>query len=214
MILLEQVSFDLVVACWLRAELSSPRFRPRVAAALKRLCIPPRVIERPILTSPRENLQRQTILTRYRADICDTLPSDTRWWRGAISAGEFRRLRVINYPTWTVLSQGTGRLAKAAHTIAGEPVAVTRHSRWAHEARAVITHVREMHDQRKVADIVKHHFIVMGRPGGKIWTILEGNKRGTALYLRCLLARIEPLPTSLQVFVGLTAKAFPWTRVR
>lgn len=214
MILLEEVSFDLVAACWLRAELSSPRFRPRVVAALKRLCIPPRVIERPILASPREKLQRQKILTHYRADICETFPSGTRWWRGTISAGEFRRLRVINYPTWTLLSRDTGRLSKAAHTIAGDTVAVKGKSRWAREAQAVITHVREIHDQRKVAGIVKHRLILMGRPRGRTWTILEGNKRGTALYIRCLLARIEPLPATLPVFVGLTAKAFPWTRVR
>ena len=52
------------------------------------------------------------------------------------------------------------------------------------------------------------------RPKGKTWTILEGNKRGAALYIRCILAKIETLPTSLQVLVGLTANPFPWLRVR
>jgi len=69
MILLEEVSFDLVVACWLRVELSSPRFRPRVVKALRHLRIPPRVIERPNLTSPRENFLRQKTLKLYRGDI-------------------------------------------------------------------------------------------------------------------------------------------------
>jgi len=214
MILLEEVNFDLVVACWLRVELSSPRFRPRVVKALRHLRIPPRVIQRPNLTSPRENFLRQKTLKLYRGDIWGTFPSDTRWWRCTITPEEFRRLRVINYPTWTLLSRDTGRLSRAAHVIAGEPPSVKARGRWAQEVQAVITNVREIRDRRRVADILQHPLILMGRPKGKTWTILEGNKRGAALYIRCILAKIETLPTSLQVLVGLTAHPFPWLRVR
>lgn len=214
MMLVEEVSFDVVVACWLRAELSSPRFRPRVVEALTRLDIPSRVIEKPILTDPRENLLRQKTLKFYREDIWDTFPSDTCWWRGTIRAETFRGLRVINYPTWTLLSRDTGRLSQAAQVIAGDTIAVKARGRWAKEVQAVITHVRAIRDRHRVADILEHHLILVGRPQGKTWTILEGNKRGAALYIRCLLARIEPFPTSLDVLVGLTARPFPWARVR
>ncbi|MFQ5804232.1 MAG: hypothetical protein ACE5JQ_15185 [Candidatus Methylomirabilales bacterium] len=214
MILLKEVSFDVVVACWLRAELSSLRFRPRVVKALRNLRIPRRVIERPILTSPRENFLRQKTLERYRGDIWGTFPSDTHWWRGTITGEEFRRLRVINYPTWTLLSRNAGRLSTVAHVIAGETVSAKKRGGWAQEVQAVITNVREIQDRRKVADILQHQLILMGRPKGKTWTILEGNKRGAALYIRCLLAKIEPLPASLPVLVGTTAKPFPWLRVR
>lgn len=213
MTLLEEVSFDLVVACWLRAELSSPRFRPRVVEAVKRFRVSPRIIERPILSSPRENHLRQKTLKLYRRDIYDTFPPDTRWWWGTITAHEFRRLRVINYPTWTLLSGHAGRLSRAAHTIARENVAVKARGRWAQEVQAVIRHVREIGARRNVANIAKQQLILVGRPKGKIWTIIEGNKRGTALYIRCLLDQIEPFPTSLQVLVGLTTKRFPWLRI-
>ncbi|MGH7424114.1 MAG: hypothetical protein ACREJ1_10635, partial [Candidatus Methylomirabilales bacterium] len=61
MTFLERVSPDLVAACWLKAELSSPRFRPRVIAALKRLDLSSRLIRRPILTSVRENRLRHRV---------------------------------------------------------------------------------------------------------------------------------------------------------
>ncbi|MFQ5988888.1 MAG: hypothetical protein ACE5K9_03120 [Candidatus Methylomirabilales bacterium] len=213
MILLEEVSFDVVVACWLRAELSSPRFRPRLVKALKHLRASPRVIEKPRLTSPRENFLRQRTLALYRGDILRTFPSDTRWWRATITFQEFRRLWVINYPTWTFLSRNSGRLSTVAHVIAGETVSAQGRGRLAQEVHAVITNVHEIRDRLKVPKILKHQLILMGRPKGRTWTIIEGNKRGTGLYIRCVLAKAEPFPPCLHVLVGLTAKPFPWLRV-
>ncbi len=208
MVLLEQVSFDLVVAHWLKAELSSPRFRPRVLQALKQFDLCPRALERPSLTSRRENFLRQQALALHRGDIWGTFPCDSRWWRGTITQREFRNLRVINYPTWTLLSGNSGLLSETAATIAGEKIPAKARGRWAQEAHAVITNVREIRDRMNMVEI-QAQFILMGRPRGKTWTILEGNKRAAALYLRCFLAKIEPFPPSLEVLVGLTAKPFP-----
>ena len=213
MILLDEVSFDVVVACWLRAELSSPRFRPRLVKALRHLRTSPRVIERPRLSSPRENLLRQRTLALYRGDISRVFPSDTRWWRATITPQEFRKLRVINYPTWTFLSRDSGRLSTTAHVISGEVVSTEGKDRLAREAYAVIANVHEIRDRLRVAKILKHQLILMGQPKGRTWTILEGNKRGAGLYMRCFLAKAEPFPPRLHVLVGLTAKPFPWLRL-
>jgi hypothetical protein len=205
MTFVEQVSADLVVACWLKAELSSPRFRPRVVKALKHFRVPLRAVERPNVTSRRENLLRRAALQSYRKDTWGILPQDTQWWRAAITSHEFRRLRVINYPTWTLLSCNTGRLSVAAVVVTRETVPPKARGRWPQEARAVITHVREIRDRLKGAEI-QSQLIVMGRPGGKTWTIVEGNKRATALYIRCFLTKTEVVPRSFQVLLGLTAQ--------
>lgn len=212
MIFLEQVSFDLVVARWLKAELSSPRFRPRILKTLKKLNLSPRVLERPILTSPRENLLRQEVFHLHRQDISGTFPRDAQWWRAAITRQLFRRLRVIHYPTWTLLSRDTGLLSEAAAMVAKGKMQPKPRGRWAQEAHAVISNVLEIQDRLSPAGI-EAQLILMGRPKGKAWTILEGNKRATALYIRCFLAKTEPFPRSLEVLVGLTAQSFPSLRL-
>lgn len=205
MIFLEQVSSDLVVACWLKAELSSRRFRPRIEKVLKQLHLPLRAIEKPILTSRRESLRRHKALSLYRKDTWGILPLETEWWRAAITPQEFRRLRVINYPTWTLLSRDTGRLSAAAAVVARATVPAKAKGRWALEARMVITHVLQIRERVKIAEM-QTQLILMGRPGGKTWTILEGNKRATALYIRCFLTQREPFLQATQVLVGLTAQ--------
>ncbi len=212
MIFLEQVSRDLVAASWLKAELSSPRFRPRVVQALKQFHLPLRAVERPTLTNRRENLLRQQALHLHRGDTWGILPQHTQWWRAAITPQEFRRLRVINYPTWTLLSRGTGRLSAAAAVVARETVPPKAKGRWAQEAHAVITHVREIRNRLKGAEI-PFPLILMGRPGGKTWTILEGNKRATAIYIRCFLTKTEPFPPTIHVLLGLTAQPLSCLRI-
>ncbi len=207
MVFLEQVSPDLVVACWLKAELLSPRFRPRVEKALKHVRLLPRAIERPNLTSRRENLLRQQALHLYRTDTWGILPERVHWWRAAITPQEFRQLRVINYPTWTLLSRDTGRLSVAAAVVARETVPPKAKGRWANEAGAVITHVRELRDRLKGTEI-QSQLILIGHSGRKTCTILEGNKRATAFYIRCFLTNTEAFPPSMRVFVGLTARSF------
>ncbi|MCI0407914.1 MAG: hypothetical protein L0191_05005 [Acidobacteria bacterium] len=203
MTFLERVSPDLIAACWLKAELSSPRFRPRLTAALKRLDLSPRLIQRPILTSVRENRLRHQVLQLHRGDLWGGLPHRTEWWRAVILPQEFRRLRVINYPTWTFLSLATGRLSAAATVIARGIVPAKATGRWAHEARAVISNVLQIRDRLPEVEI-QNQFILMGRPTGRICTILEGNKRATALYIRHFLAQTAPVPSAIQVLIGLT----------
>ncbi|MFQ5846992.1 MAG: hypothetical protein ACE5IQ_04870 [Candidatus Methylomirabilales bacterium] len=211
MIFLEQVPSDLVVACWLRAELFSPRFRPGVVNALRHLHLPRRAIERPNLNSRRENRLRREALHLHREDTWGILPPQTQWWRAAITAREFRQLRVINYPTWTLLAGDTGRLSVAAAAVARETVPPQAKGRWAHEAQAVIIHVLEMREQGQRAEL-QSGLILLGDPRGKTWTILEGNKRATALYIRCLLTKTEPFPSSIHVLVGLTSDPCPCLR--
>lgn len=203
--LLEPVSSDHVAACWLQAELSSPRFRPRVVGALRHLRLSPGIVTRPILTNRRENLLRHKVLSLHRGDIWGRLPPDTEWWRGAITRREFQRLRVINYPTWTLLSRNTGRLSAAATVIATHTVPRSATGRWAREARAVITHVHRMRD-RVVVGETRTPLILMGHPGRRTWTILEGNKRASAFYIRCFCEKTACFPPSIQVLVGLTAR--------
>jgi hypothetical protein len=212
MILLKPVRRDLVVASWLKAELSSPRFRPRVVKALHHVNLPPRAIERPNLTSRRENLLRQQALHLHRGDTWGHLPHGTQWWWAEITPREFRSLRVINYPTWTLLSRESGRLSAAATVVAQESVPAKARGRWAREARAVIIHVHQLQDRITGAEI-QSQLILMGRPGGKTWTILEGNKRATALYIRCYLTKSERLPPSIHVLLGLTAEPFSCLRI-
>jgi hypothetical protein len=213
MTLLEPVSPDLVAACWLKAELFSPRFRPRVIAALKRLDLSSRLIQRPVLTSVRENRLRRQVLRLHRRDLWGALSHRTQWWRAVIPPQEFRRLRVINYPTWTLLSRDTGRLSTVATVIARGTVPARATGRWAHEARAVITNVLQIRDRLPEVEI-HNQLILMGRPTGRIWTILEGNKRATALYIGHFLAKTAPLPPAIRVLIGLTEERCACLRLK
>jgi hypothetical protein len=213
MTFLERVSPDLVAACWLKAELSSPRFRPRVTLALKRLGLSSRLIRRPILTSVRENRLRHRVLQLHREDLWGVLPRRTEWWRAAISPQEFRRLRVINYPTWSLLTRDTGRLSAAATVIARGTVPARATGRWAREARAVIAHVCQIRDRLPQVEI-QNQFILMGRPHGRIWTILEGNKRATALYMRHCLTKRSPFAHPIRVLIGLTEERCACLRLK
>ncbi|MCI0483727.1 MAG: hypothetical protein L0Y78_03990 [candidate division NC10 bacterium] len=213
MTLLERVSRDLVAACWLKAELFSPRFRPRVIAALKRCGLSSRVIQRPVLTSVRENRLRRQVLRFHRRDLWGALSHRTEWWRAVIPPQEFRRLRVINYPTWTLLSRDTGRLSTAATVIARGTVPARATGRWAHEARAVITNVLQIRDRLPEVEI-HNQLILMGRPTGRLWTILEGNKRATALYIGHFLAKTAPLPPAIRVLIGLTEERCACLRLK
>lgn len=213
MTFLERVSPDVVATCWLKAELSSPRFRPRIIAALKRLDLSSRLIRRPILASVRENRLRHQVLRLHRGDLWGGLPHRTEWWRAVIPPQEFRRLRVINYPTWTLLSRDTGRLSAAATVIARGIVPAQATGRWAHEARAVITNVLQIRDRLPEVEI-QNQFILMGQPTGRIWTILEGNKRATALYIGHFLAKTAPLPPAIRVLIGLTEERCACLRLK
>jgi hypothetical protein len=213
MMFLQRVTPDAVAACWLKAELSSPRFRPRVIAALKRLDISSRLIQRPILTSARENRLRHRMLRLHRGDLWGGLVQRTEWWRAVIPPREFRRLRVINYPTWTLLSRDTGRLSAAASVIARGIIPVQATGRSADESRAVITNVLQIHDRLPEVEI-QNQLILLGRPAGRIWTILEGNKRATALYIRYFLAKGAPIPPTIQVLVGLTEERCAGLRLK
>jgi hypothetical protein len=213
MTLLERVSPDVVAACWLKAELSSPRFRPRVLAALKRLDLSTRLIRRPILTSVRENRLRDRVLQLHRGELWRGFPHQTEWWRAVIRPQEFRRLRVINYPTWTLLSRDTGRLSAAATVITRGIVPAQATGRWGDEARAVITNVLQIRDRLPEVEI-QNQFILMGRPHGRIWTILEGNKRAAALYIRHCLANATPFPAAVQVLIGLTEERCACLRLK
>jgi len=210
--LLAEVSPDLVVARWLQAELTSPRFSRRVKQALRRLHLSEQKVERPNLKSARENFLRQTALHLYRGDLWGALPKNTAWWQAEITPQEFQRLRVINYPTWSLLSRGTGHLSEAATLILRGEVPIEAKGRWAEEAAAVIENVRQIRDRTTMAEI-QDQLIIMGRPRGRVWTILEGNKRAAALYIRCFQVKMEPFPESLQVLMGFTSNPFPWLRL-
>jgi len=203
MTLLEPVRFDVVVASWLEAERHSPRFRRRLLRALASLRLPARILEQPDLASPRENRWRRQVLQHYRSDLWRSLPARAEWWRATITPHEFRRLRVINYPTWTLLSRHTGRLSAAAAVINARAVATGAKGRWAREARAVTTHVRAIRDRMRWAAL-QRRLILLGQSGRRTWTILEGNKRAAGLYIRTVLMKVEPLPPAIHVLVGLT----------
>jgi hypothetical protein len=211
--LLEPVSADEVIARWLEAELSSPRFRIRLGNSLRILRLPRRFVERPVLTSRRENRLRRQLFRLYRGDLWDALSPRTAWWRAAITPQEFRRLRVINYPTWTLLSRHTGRLAAAAGVIDGIAVPAEATGRWAREARAVITHVRRIRDRMTWATM-PIPLILLRHPTGGIWTILEGNKRATGLYIRSALMKAEPFPPGIPVLAGTTPEPCACLRLR
>ena len=120
--LIERVSEAEVIAEFLRAEIDSPRFGPRVRARIQEDGRDPSVVLKPDLNSAADNAYRAALLHSYRgvggsAPLLEGLPEQIDWYRGAVSRASLGRMRFIDYPYWNELSAGTRSPVHAAERI-------------------------------------------------------------------------------------------------
>lgn len=188
-----------VVAEFLRCEMESPRFGPRVRARLAEDGHDERIIERPDTSNPEDNAYRVALLHGYRgvggsAPLLEGLPDDIDWVRVALTSAELGRVRYIDYPYWNELSDGSRSPARAAERIRAGITAMNRPN----DAFLAVS-ARLCAGERLGLPI-----LVAPDPGAPA-VILEGHTRVTAMLLRseCLAAEVE-------AFVGYAPGILDW----
>jgi hypothetical protein len=181
-----------MVAVFLRGELDSERFGPRLRATIDE-----HLLLEPDLEDEGENALRRAALTTLRGyetreGLFHGFPDGIRWERVALTPEEVLGIRYIEYDYWLELSGGSRRPADAAARI-----------------RAGITVFRVPNDGfLELADALERvalpELIVVGGPGDEL-VVLEGHVRLTAYALRP-----EALPAELEVVLGRSPRIAEW----
>ena len=114
--ILGPLSADVMVAAFLQAEASSPRFGVPISRLLARDGRERRILDAPNLTGADENAYRAHLLGEWRgygrnADVFTDLPGDTCWSSALLDRSDLERVKYINDDYWTGFSGGS-RLVK------------------------------------------------------------------------------------------------------
>src|SRR5688572_22614645 len=110
--LIERVDEADVIAEFLRAEIDSPRFGPRVRARIENDARAESIVRTPDTTNAEDNAYRAALLHSYRgvggsAPLLEGLPDEIEWHRATIARDALDEVHYIDYPYWNELSAGT-----------------------------------------------------------------------------------------------------------
>jgi len=197
--LLGSVTEAYVIAEFLRAEIDSPRFGPRVRARLEADAMPISIIQQPDTGSAAENEYRAALLHGYRgaggsAPLLEGLPESIDWQRVALDHAALRAVRYIDYPYWNELSGGTRSPAVAAQRIRAGETAMGRSN---DPFIAVAT--------RLCAGESLGVPILIGPSRDAPLVVLEGHTRVTGMLLA-----LECLPAEIEAVVGFAPGVRDW----
>jgi hypothetical protein len=173
---------DDMVAAFLRAKVGSPRFGPKLLAALAHQGLDRSVLQQPDTGDAVANAARCHILAAYRGypdrEVFTDLPADTVWQWVTLTPKELLGVRYIDWDYWLEVTGGTRRPVDAIPRIG--------HSPNCRELAAEIT-----------AGRLPPELIIVGRPGGQDLVVLEGHVRLTTLVMA-----VQYLPAELTVLLG------------
>ena len=195
----ERVDEAEVIAEFLRAEVDSPRFGPRIRARLDADGRDPRVLTRPDPRDRDENAYRRALLHAYRgtggsAPLLEGLPEEMDWHRAVIGREEIGLLHYIDYPYWNELSAGTRSPVVAADRIRAGMRAQDRPN----DAFLALA-------ERLCAGADVGMPIAVAADHASPLIVLEGHTRVTAMALRA-----DCLPARLPVYVGFAPGVRDW----
>lgn len=176
-----------MIAVFLRGELASPRFGPRVHEAVDE-----RFVLEPDLGDATENKLRHAALTAVRGyegreGVFGRFPDDVRWEWVSLSPDEVLSIRYIDYSYWVELSGGSRRAVDAVERIH------TGHDVFGVPSASFLD--VELEDPPPL--------IVVGDETQLV--VLEGHVRLTVYALRP-----ELLPEELEVLLGRSARITEW----
>ena len=188
-----------VIAEFLRCELESPRFGPRVRARLAQDGRDAAILERPDTSSVADNAYRSALLHGYRgvggsAPLLEGLPERIEWARVVLSPDDLALVRYMDYPYWNELSGGTRSPVRAAERIRAGVRAMDRPN----DAFVAVA-------ERLCAGERLGMPVFVAPSGNGPLVILEGHTRVTAMLLRP-----ECLPAQMEAFVGRAPDLRAW----
>lgn len=197
--IVETTTENHMIACFLKAEANSSRWKERVLSTIKRLGQSKQIIDNPDLDDEAENRTRKKILTDVRGYgnndlLFSTFPSDTKWYLAKIKKEELGRVKYMKYSYWDELSKHTRLVESGAQTIKdGTEIFNERNEGFLQAAEAV----------RK--GTVFPPLILVGTDDHSGLVVLEGHQRITAYQIA-----IEYMPEVLEVIIGLSPNMSLW----
>jgi hypothetical protein len=140
--ILGPVTEDEVVACFLRAELTSERYGQKLRTMLARDRMAIDVLARPDLGDSEANRYRRSLLDEHRAferreGLFADFPERVDWHRAALEPAEVLEIRYINWDWWLTLSGGSRSPVEAAKRIRRGEIEDVRAEEHAELARAL-----------------------------------------------------------------------------
>ncbi|MGH3396529.1 MAG: hypothetical protein ACRDPO_17745 [Streptosporangiaceae bacterium] len=191
--LLRKVPEAAMVAAFLKAEFSSPRFSGDLKKTMRSLGAAEVVITHPDTTDMLENDLRARVLGAYRGyqqdrEMFDGVPDALIWHEAEMTREEIGDLRYVDYSYWNELTDNTHLVKDGVKNIqAGKMIFGVAHDRfWTVTDRIL----RGEHDFEPI--------ILWGRDSGSPLEILEGHLRATAFGLAG-----DKAPGTIHVLVGL-----------
>jgi hypothetical protein len=182
---------DEMVATFLAGEVASTRFGPAIGAVLDELGQSRHLVDDPDVSDKSANLVRRRILAAYRdypaGGVFTGMPDDIAWQWVALSPGEVRGVRYLDWPYWTDFSGGSRLVIDGA----------SRLGAWQRQPPGT-SYRRIAEDLR--AGRLPPPVILLGEPGPANLVVLEGHVRLTGL-----LICPQWLPPELEVLLGTTA---------
>ena len=111
-----------MIALFLLAELSSPRFGGGIRTALDAASQEETLITAADLGDAGQNRARRAILAATRGygenwDVFENFPGRVRWVRAMLAPGELARVRYLDYSYWNELSGGSRLASDAAQQV-------------------------------------------------------------------------------------------------
>ena len=197
--LIERVDEAEVVAEFLRAEIDSPRFGPRVRARLAADGRDESIVRAPDVRDADANSYRSELLHGYRgiggsAPLLEGLPERIEWHRAAIARDSLDEVRYIDYPYWNELSAGTRSPRVAAMRIHAGITAMDRSNDAFHALAARLC----------AGEDLGMPILIATDPAAPP-VILEGHTRVTAMLLQP-----DCLPEEVGFYVGFAPAVRDW----
>jgi hypothetical protein len=196
--ILRPVSEAEMVACFLRAELDSPRFRDQLLVLLAGDGQDASLVTQPRVGNPSEDAYRESLLDRHRAwtrreGLFSGFPRQVDWFRAALTPDEVLAIFYINWDWWLRVSGGTRRPVDAARRI--REGAIRGSTTEDHEPIAA-----------KLREGEGRELIAVAPPDHSKLVLVEGHVRLTAYALYP-----QALPDEMEILLGISDEIELWS---
>lgn len=197
--IIKDISHNQVIAQFLKANISSPRFQKELEDHIKSKSIDPEIINNPNLQNPIENSQRKQLFHSYGGNdndghMFDDFPEDISWKRIILTKPELASIQYINYDYWNELSNQTRYVKVGAEQV--------------RQNREVFDVSNQQYWNALDAIKLKHSFsppiLVTHNPNQKV-VVIDGHLRLTAYLLDPRHA-----PNKLEAIMGISPHFSSW----
>ncbi len=188
-----------MVGLFLKSEISSLRWRPRLLEILQELECPVSLLDEPDVTRGEHNELRARVLTRFRGygenrDLFEDYPADVAWHWVLLDCNELSRIKYVDYSYWNLLSGGSRSPNDAAKTIRNGTEIYGVSNQYSLEGAEAV----------RCGVVFAEPILVAPDPDGDL-VILEGHSRITAYALAG-----EDAPRVIRALLGISPGFASW----